>query len=46
MMCPDVSLAHEHLMVVMLIFRVLIVNFSVHILSLDMIGHGVTWQRI
>ena len=27
-------------------FRVCIENCRVHILSLDMIGHGVTWQRI
>ena len=45
-MCHDVSLAHECLTVVMFVFYGSHHEFRVHILSLDTIGHGMTWQRI
>ena len=41
-----ISLAHEHLVVAMFIFRVHAMNHKVHVSSLDTIGHGMTWQWI
>ena len=45
-MCHDVSLAHKHLMVAAFIIRVCVENHRIHVLSLDMIGHGMMWQRM
>ena len=45
-MCRDVSLALKRLMDVTLHFWGSCREFKVHVLSLDTIGRGMTWQRI